>query len=472
MTPFKDLPLAKKALTLGVVPTICALFLASIAFIVAAFNVARDNIIRDAEAIAAIVADNVSAAIAFNDRRTASELLNALKAKPEIDLACVFDGDGRLFAAYMAASRACADAAGESDRSADGSIVRTRRVFVGGRPIGDVRVTANLDAVYARTRAQSLGAIGAFLSGVFVAWLLARRMRRWVAAPVLELAATADRVSESRNYALRAERRTRDEVGQLVDSFNAMLNEIQKQERLKDEFLAALSHELRTPLNVVVGGLQIIKTTKPQGDALMKAVERLERNAKSQVRVVEDLLDVSRIVAGKLQLHPEPVDLRAVVLDAADMVHQQARAKRVQISTGRSDEQLLFMGDRQKLTQLFVNLLSNAVKFSHDGGHVAVRIEIEDDSYTVIVRDEGIGIPADFLPHVFERFRQFDGSMTRAHGGLGLGLAITKEIVQLHGGVIEAHSDGPGLGATFIVRLSRASEFTTTSSRPSNVKMA
>jgi signal transduction histidine kinase len=453
MTPFKDQPLARKALTLGIVPTICALLVTSIVFVAMAFFVARDNIMRDTDSLVAIVADSVSAAVAFNDPRTASEVVNALRAKDAIETACVFDASGRLFASYARRDRRCAASATEPDRNRPGSIVRVHDVAVGDRIVGRVRLASNLTEVYARTQAQALGTLAALLVGALVAWALARYMRHWISHPVIELASTADRVSASRNYAIRATKLTDDEVGKLVDSFNAMLAQVQMQERVKDEFLAALSHELRTPLNAILGWLQIARTQQLQGPALTRALDRLERNARSQTRVVEDLLDVSRIVTGKLEMQRETVDLRSVVTASVDAVTPHAEARRIRLALTADGESFPVSGDRQRLEQVFVNLLSNAVKFSHEGGLVTVAIEGDVSEWIVTVKDQGIGIAPDFLPHVFERFRQFDGSMTREHGGLGLGLAIAKDVVDLHDGSIYAHSDGRGRGSTFIVRL-------------------
>jgi CheY-like chemotaxis protein/nitrogen-specific signal transduction histidine kinase len=225
--------------------------------------------------------------------------------------------------------------------------------------------------------------------------------------------------------------------------------------RLKDEFLAAVSHELRTPLNAIIGWVQILATTTANEQTVQRAIASIARNARAQTRVIEDLVDVSRIVTGKLNLRFAPVDLREVVDAAVDVTRSAAQAKNVSLTTSVVEGTCLVTGDRDRLQQIVWNLLSNAVKFTPEGGRVDVSLIADDDVFEVTVTDTGDGIPPAFLPHVFDRFRQADGSLTREHGGLGLGLAIAKELTELHGGSIQATSSGPGQGATFALRLPR-----------------
>jgi signal transduction histidine kinase len=221
--------------------------------------------------------------------------------------------------------------------------------------------------------------------------------------------------------------------------------------RLKDEFLAVLSHELRTPLNAVMGWTQILQTAKIADATIIKALNAIQRNACAQQRLVEDLLDVSRIVTGKFKIDRNPVDLQATVCAAVETLRATADAKRITLETDVQPSTMT--GDQPRLRQVVTNLLENAIKFTPDAGTVWVTLTTDDGRCTVVVRDTGAGIAPGVLPHIFERFRQGDSSTTRAHGGLGIGLAITKHIVDAHGGTIDAASDGPGLGATFTVQL-------------------
>ena len=222
--------------------------------------------------------------------------------------------------------------------------------------------------------------------------------------------------------------------------------------RLKDEFLATVSHELRTPLASILGWVQMLRTGSLAPDKRDRAIETIERNARSQAQLIEDLLDVSRILAGKLRLDVTPVDLRAVVEAAVDTVRPAANARGVSLHT-EIDDECDVSGDAHRLQQGVWNLLSNAVKFTPRGGHVWVRAERLDGLIDLRVTDTGQGIAPDFLPHVFERFRQANGATTRAHGGLGLGLSIVRHLVEMHGGTVIAASGGEGHGASFSVRL-------------------
>ncbi|HEY9596620.1 MAG TPA: response regulator [Cyanophyceae cyanobacterium] len=262
--------------------------------------------------------------------------------------------------------------------------------------------------------------------------------------------------------------------------------------RMKDEFLATLSHELRTPLNSVLGWVQLLRTRSFDQATTLRALETIERNAKSQAQLIEDILDVSRLIRGKLQLNRRSINLVTIVDLAVESVRPSAEAKEIQLSvqlnssvepkgslpgagedvestveetgeassleTGgskRTSKALLIEGDPNRLQQVVWNLLSNAIKFTPKGGTINVELECDRTQAQIRVRDTGIGIRPEFLPHVFDRFRQEDGSTTRSYGGLGLGLSIVHHLVELHGGSITAESDGEGKGATFTVKLPR-----------------
>jgi PAS domain S-box-containing protein len=223
--------------------------------------------------------------------------------------------------------------------------------------------------------------------------------------------------------------------------------------RLKDEFIATLSHELRTPLNAILGYTRMVRAGLMKDEKQERALASIERNADALTRIVEDVLDISRIMAGKLRLRVQQVELRSVVSAALDAVIPAADAKGVRLERVLQAPDVLVSGDPDRLQQVVWNLLSNAVKYTPPGGRVQVSLLRVNTHAEVIVSDTGIGIPADFLPHVFERFRQADGGISRERGGLGLGLAISKDLVELHGGMIEAASAGASCGSTFRVKL-------------------
>jgi PAS domain S-box-containing protein len=223
--------------------------------------------------------------------------------------------------------------------------------------------------------------------------------------------------------------------------------------RLKDEFLANLSHELRTPLTAIVGWTRILRTRALPDHKRARALESIERNAGALARLVEDLLDVSRIIAERLTLELAPVDMALIIETAVEAVRPLAEHRRLRLESAIDPTVAPLMGDADRLGQVVSNLLANAVKFTPAGGTISVRLSREGAFARITVTDTGQGIAADFLPFVFERFRQADGGITRVHGGLGLGLAIARHLVALHEGTIEAASPGEGLGATFTVRL-------------------
>src|SRR2546421_280615 len=223
--------------------------------------------------------------------------------------------------------------------------------------------------------------------------------------------------------------------------------------RLKDEFLATLSHELRTPLTAILGWASMLRDGRLDERGSRAALEIIERNARTQQQIVDDILDVSRSITGQLRLEAEPTDLRRVVEAAVDTVRPAATAKSITLSAEFEPGVGPVMGEPRRLQQVVWNLLLNAVKFTPIGGEVRVRVERGGGHARLTVSDTGLGISRDFLPHVFDRFRQGDQSTTRPHGGLGLGLAIVRHLVELHGGTVRAESEGEGRGSTFIVEL-------------------
>ena len=235
---------------------------------------------------------------------------------------------------------------------------------------------------------------------------------------------------------------------------NAQLYEnVQEASRLKDEFLASLSHELRTPLNAIVGYVRMLQTGMLPPEKWQKAIDTVARNATSLTQIVEDVLDISRIVSGKIRLNVQPVDLPTVVRNAIDAIAPAAEAKGVRLGAVLDPHAGPVSGDPERLQQVLWNLLSNAVKFTKRAGKVQVRLERVNSHVEVIISDTGIGIAPEFLPHVFERFRQAEGGTTRERGGLGLGLSIARQLTEMHGGTIDAASAGLDQGSTFCVKL-------------------
>ncbi|MGH7323904.1 MAG: PAS domain S-box protein [Candidatus Rokuibacteriota bacterium] len=248
-------------------------------------------------------------------------------------------------------------------------------------------------------------------------------------------------------------RRLEEERTLLFAREQAARAEAEAANRAKDEFLATLSHELRTPLSAILGWARMLRTTKLPEDQAARALETIERNARLQAQLVEDVLDVSRVITGKLRLDVRLVELQPIIEAALDVVRPAADAKAIRLEATLAPSVGPISADPDRLQQVVWNLLSNAVKFTPNGGRIEVRLENADAHVRITVSDTGKGINPDFLPHVFDRFRQADSSITKAHGGLGLGLAIVRQLVELHGGTVHALSRGEGHGATFTVYL-------------------
>jgi PAS domain S-box-containing protein len=239
----------------------------------------------------------------------------------------------------------------------------------------------------------------------------------------------------------------------LLESENAARREAEHANRAKDEFLALLSHELRTPLTPMLGWIRLLRTRHVRQEDYDSALEKIERAVESEIKLVGDLLDVSRIITDKMTLNLRTLDMRAIVKTAVERARSSAEAKAIDLVIETGEEESPVSGDSDRLQQVVSNLISNAIKFTPPGGRVETRMERVGAHLELIVKDTGQGISPELLPHIFERFRQADSSATRAHGGLGLGLSITMRLVELHNGSLHAESEGEGRGSTFTVRL-------------------
>jgi PAS domain S-box-containing protein len=256
-------------------------------------------------------------------------------------------------------------------------------------------------------------------------------------------------------FVLDVTERTRADVErrQLLERERVARHEAETASRAKDIFLATLSHELRTPMTAIVGWTRMLLTGAVEEQNIRHALEVIDRNAQIQVQLVGDLLDVSQIITGGLKLVMEPVELRSIIEASLDVVHPAAQARQITVRSNLPPEPVLTIGDASRLQQIVWNLLANAVKFTPQGGRVQVDLVDGDDRARIRIQDNGPGIAPDFLPYLFERFRQADSSSTRQYGGLGLGLAIVRHLVELHGGSVSAENDGNGTGAVFTVEL-------------------
>ena len=488
MKAFRDLPIRRKLFLLTLAPTSVALLVASIGFLTWDIVEQRREIREVIEAESVVLSRALAPSIIFDRADEVDGTLALLRSRPLMRLACVYTLDGALYRAYRTDNRSTCPEAPPTATTFGWSRLEFRApINDGNTDAGVFYLSRDLADVRRRLAVGTVIIIALLVLAVAAALALARGMQRSVSEPLLDLSDTARRISSSRDYSIRASAIARDEIGIVVRSFNEMLDQIAERtaelsrtnaelqheiderkrverdrvaalererdaNRLKDEFLATLSHELRTPMNAVLGWARVLRSTDADAATSERGLESIERNARAQARLIEDLLEVSRIVTGKLRLQVREVDLAAIVDTAVDNVRPAAIAKRLELIAQIDRRPALTSGDPDRLQQVVWNLLSNAVKFTPPDGRVAVRLT-HRDGYVLTVEDSGAGIEPRFLPHVFDAFRQADGSATREHGGLGLGLAIAKQLVEAHGGTIRARSEGKDRGAAFEVFL-------------------
>ncbi len=443
----------------------------AVAGLLASFDVLDSNreLHERIDTHAQIVALDGSAALAFDDRASAAAALHALHAMPDVASATLFDREHQVFARYVRETTdapAFPDAPPGLARSGGWRVV-TVAVSDRSGEHGRLQVVVDLRPLWMRAFVDALLVLAVTVAATTIVYLLSRRLAGVLLDPVTELAQKARAVSETGNYSIRAAKFSDDELGQFTDVFNEMLSQIQRQDgelkaarrhaehasQMKDEFLATLSHELRTPMTPILGWAQALKYVAGDNPQVREAATVIERNARIQTQIVDDLLDMSRIVSGKVQLQTETVRIDEVIDAAVTTVQAAANAREIIIDVEHAGVAIEVSGDPGRLQQVFWNLLANAVKFTNVGGRVGIRTAVHGGQVDIRVEDNGQGIEPAFLPLVFERFRQADSSITRRHGGLGVGLSIVKQLVELHGGSVGAHSAGAGQGACFTVEL-------------------
>ena len=467
---FASLPIHRKLVLMVLAVSTAAVAAAVVGLI--AFDIARFRATAtdDARALAQVIAANSAAAIVFDDPQAARQILDSVAVRPVMSRACVYRANGTLLAGYereKGASCPASPSSAESWRAVAQRVPVTR----GDRLVGSVYVERLLTDLPSRIVVTALVGVLMLVLAAGVAFALAQRIQQVISRPIIALAEAARSVGANQ-YDIPAIAAPPDETGALVNAFSEMVQRLaasneereelltreREASRLKDEFLAAVSHELRTPLNAIMGWIQILERTEPSPDTVAKAIASVSRNARAQSRVIEDLLDVSRMISGKLQLTVTAMDLHAALESAVEVIAPIAVAKSVTIYVHAPESPCMIQGDFDRVRQILWNLLSNAVKFTPAGGHVDVRLRGTPGGFSVLVADTGIGIAPSFLPYVFDRFRQADGSSTREHGGLGLGLAIVKELTEQHNGSVRATSPGQGEGATFVVTFPKLIE--------------
>jgi len=471
-----------KLILMAVSTTFVALLAASLAMLLFDLRAFQRYWTDDLMTQADIMARVTAPALTFNDEETARQNLAVLRVRPQILAAAIYTSDGARFATYAAAPNQSIPArpAPSGYRIEGGEVAVFRNIVENGEMVGTVYLRSRYGLV---DRLLSYGAIlGAVMLGALViAGLVASRLQAAITRPLAAVTNVARQVMQRRDFTLRVPGNDSGEIGVLVAAFNDMLAEIGRRshalqeanatlehemqvreraeealrlaDRRKDEFLATLAHELRNPLAPIRTGLDILRLRSGDAQATQRATDIMERQLRQMVRLVDDLLDVSRINTGKFTIKSGRVELKAVVNDALEVVRPYIELHGHELVIDLPDRPVFLNGDATRLAQILSNLLNNAAKYTNRGGRVGLKATVDDRTLKLVVSDTGIGIAPDMLDTVFEMFVQVDSTLERSNAGLGVGLSLARKLVELHGGSIEAHSAGLGHGSQFVVRL-------------------
>jgi two-component system, sensor histidine kinase len=475
-----------KLMRLVLITTAAAVLVAGLAMLTRDLTVNRLSWAQDLANQATIIGLATTPALAFDDHAAAERYLTALRARPRILMAALYDSDGRLYASY----------------AKDPQFVPSPQVpaFNGNRISGQraeivqpiVRGAETLGSLYIRGQYDVMSRVTAYIGifglvmalSLFVAYLLSRRLQRVITEPLGAMTQAAREIVERRDYSLRAKKFGNDEFGLVADAFNNMLDEVQRRavareqantelqkqievreaaeaalreaDRRKDEFLATLAHELRNPLTPIRHAVKLM-----DGDAASESQRRwardvIGRQLQRMALMLDDLLEVSRITQGRLELKTEVVDLGAIVNTAVETARPLIEAKQQELNISVPAQTVRITADPLRISQSISNLLTNAAKYTDANGTISLSVQLLPQEITISVKDDGIGLEPQAIPRVFEMFSQVKSAIDRSEGGLGIGLALVKGMIQLHGGQVEATSPGAGRGSQFTIHLPRA----------------
>jgi signal transduction histidine kinase/CheY-like chemotaxis protein len=472
-----------KLIIMAVSTTLAALLVASIAMLLFDLRAFKQYWVDDLTTQADIMANVTAPALAFNDAQAAQQNLAVLRARPQILAAAVYTSHGARFAAYsqQPGDLVFPDQPGRAGyRIEGGELMVFQPIVENGERLGTVYLRSRF-GLFERLLNYAAILGGVMLGALVIAALVASRLQAGITRPLQAVTNVAREVMQRRDFTLRVPGNNSGEIGVLVAAFNDMLAEIGRRshalqeanltlehemqvrhraeeallvaDRRKDEFLATLAHELRNPLAPIRTGLDILRLRSGDAQATQRATDIMERQLRQMVRLVDDLLDVSRINTGKFAIKMGRVELKAVVNDALEVVRSYIELHGHELVIDLPDRPVFLHGDATRLAQILSNLLNNAAKYTNRGGRVSLSAKVEDRTLVLAVADNGIGLAPDMLNSVFEMFVQVDSTLERTNAGLGVGLSLARRLVELHGGTIDAHSEGLGHGSSFSVRL-------------------
>ena len=465
MTPRRSI--SRKLNLILLVCVVCALMLAGVSLVLLDLRTQARGIEQDLIAQADIVGLASLGALTFDDAKAGSDNLRVLRSNAGIVSAALYRADGRRFAGYTTGGNEPPGLLpmGRPEATMDWSLVRVVRRIPGTPSPGYVYVEAQHELA---SSALEHVAVLALILGVSLGFavLLARRLLRPIVGPILSVSQVAREIRRG-DYQLRADETSDDEIGELVDAFNAMLDELERRAQAlqqreaqlresndaKDRFIATLAHELRNPLAPIRTGLDILQFDQGRTAVSTRARETMHRQLVHLIRLIDDLLDISRINNGKIHLSRARLRLADVIESALEQARPVVEAGSHKLAVEVHDDGIEVDGDATRLAQALGNLLNNAAKYTPRGGTITLRMRREGASAVVEVEDTGLGIPTGMAEKIFDMFAQVNRTEERTMGGLGIGLALVRSLVQLHGGTVTASSPGEGLGSTFTVRL-------------------
>jgi signal transduction histidine kinase/ActR/RegA family two-component response regulator len=473
-----------KLILMALATTMVALVTTSVCMLVYDLKSFQQGWVDDLTTQAEIIATISAPAVSFNDPATARQNLLLLRVRPQIRSGAVYLANGALFAAYGLSpieTPTFPARPGPVGYSIEGgSMIVYHPIVDNGERVGTVYLNASY-RLLDRVASYAMILVAVLIFSLVVAALVASRLQLAITRPLASVTGIAREVMQRRDFSLRVDSNASGEIGTLVAAFNDMLAEIGRRahalqdanrtleyemqvrqgaeralllaDRRKDEFLATLAHELRNPLAPIRTGLDIMRVNSKDAAAVERARTIMERQLKQMVRLVDDLLDVSRITTGKLTIRHDQVSLQDVVNDALELARPFIENQGHTLKVALPEAPVSLLGDGMRLAQVLSNLLNNAAKYTARGGAISLRADANDGQVQIRVKDNGFGIPANMLNEIFELFIQADTSLERTTAGLGVGLSLARKLVELHGGTIRAYSEGQGRGSEIVVTL-------------------